>query len=53
VRYAVLIVCIISGKQVTENLVAANALSGVAIMWAGLGFLFLVVLVIYGRLMRN
>ena len=50
---AVLIVCIMSGKQVTENLGAANTLSGVAIMWAGLGFLFLVVLVIYGRLMRN
>jgi len=42
-----------SGKQVTENLGAANTLSGVAIMWAGLGFLSLVVLVIYGRLMRH
>ena len=50
---AVLIVCIMSGKHVTENLGAANTLSGVAMMWAGLGFLFLVVLVIYGHLMRN
>ncbi len=50
---AVLIICIMSGKQVTENLGAANMLSGVAIMWAGLGFLSLVVFAIYGHLMRN
>ncbi|UCF14167.1 MAG: LptF/LptG family permease [Phycisphaerales bacterium] len=50
---ALLIVCIMSGKQMTENLGAANTLSGVAMMWAGLGFLSLVVIVIYGYLMRN
>jgi lipopolysaccharide export LptBFGC system permease protein LptF len=50
---AVLIICIMSGKQVTENLGAAKMLSGVAIMWAGLVFLSLIVLVMYGRLMRN
>jgi hypothetical protein len=50
---AVLIVCIMSGKQMTENLGAAETLSGVAIMWAGLGFLSLVVIVIYGRLLRH
>lgn len=50
---AVLIVCIMSGKQMTENLGAANTLSGVAMMWTGLGFLSLVVLVIYGHLLRH
>jgi hypothetical protein len=42
-----------SGKQMTENLGAAETLSGVAIMWAGLGFLSLVVVVIYGHLLKH
>ena len=50
---AVLIVCIMSGKQLTENLGAAETVSGVTIMWAGLGFLSLLVAVIYGRLLRH
>ncbi len=50
---AVLIVCIMSGKQMTENLGAGNTLLGVAIMWGGLAFLALVVMVIYGRLLRH
>jgi len=50
---AVLIVCIMSGKQMTENLGAAETLSGVAIMWAGLVFLSLVVILIYGHLLRH
>jgi lipopolysaccharide export system permease protein len=49
---AVLIVCIMSGKQITENL-DTKAISGVAIMWMGLGILCLFALVIYRRLLRN
>jgi hypothetical protein len=49
---AVLIVCIMSGKQVIENL-SAQTVSGVAIMWAGLGFLFFLAVVIYGLLLKN
>ncbi len=49
---AVLIVCIMSGKQLTENL-NAQTVSGVAIMWAGLGFLCLFALGIYRHLLRN
>jgi hypothetical protein len=49
---AVLIVCIMSGKQITENL-TADTFSGVAMMWTGLGFLTLVTIVIYGWLLRN
>lgn len=49
---AVLIVCIMSGKQITENL-TADTFSGVAMMWTGLGFLSLVTVVIYGWLLRN
>ena len=50
---AVLIVCIMSGKQLTENLGAAKTFSGVTVMWAGLGFLCLLVFIIYGRLLRH
>jgi lipopolysaccharide export LptBFGC system permease protein LptF len=50
---AVLIVCIMSGKQLTENLGAAETVSGVTIMWAGLGFMSLLVAIIYGRLLRH
>jgi hypothetical protein len=49
---AVLIVCIMSGKQLTENL-NAQTVSGVAIMWAGLGILCLFTVAIYHRLLRN
>ena len=49
---AVLIVCIMSGKQITENL-TADTFSGVAMMWTGLGFLSVVTVVIYGWLLRN
>jgi len=48
---AVLIVCIMSGKQMTENL-GAQTVSGIALMWAGLGFLSLLTVVIYGRLLK-
>ncbi len=49
---AVLIVCIMSGKQVTENL-TAQTISGIAIMWTGLAFLSLLAVAIYGWLLRN
>jgi lipopolysaccharide export LptBFGC system permease protein LptF len=49
---AVLIVCIMSGKQLTENL-ETKTVSGVAIMWAGLGLLCLFAVAIYHRLLRN
>jgi lipopolysaccharide export LptBFGC system permease protein LptF len=49
---AVLIVCIMSGKQLTENL-NAQTVSGIAVMWMGLGFLALVALGIYARLLRH
>jgi len=49
---AVLIVCIMSGKQLTQNL-NAQTVSGVTLMWAGLGFLVLLTLGIYTRLLRH
>jgi len=49
---AVLIVCIMSGKQLTQNL-NAQTISGIAVMWMGLGFLALVTLGIYARLLRH
>jgi hypothetical protein len=50
---AVLIVCIMSGKQLTENIGAAETVSGVAVMWAGMGFLSLLVVMIYGWLLKH
>ena len=49
---AALIVCIMSGKQLTENL-GAQTVSGVSIMWAGLAVLFLFMVALYYHLMRN
>jgi len=48
----VLVVAIISGKHVTENL-GSQSISGIALMWAGLAFLSLLAAVIYHRLLRN
>ena len=48
----VLIVCIMSGKHITENLGAQN-ISGIALMWGGLVFLSLLAVVIYSRLLKN
>jgi lipopolysaccharide export LptBFGC system permease protein LptF len=48
----VLIVCIISG----ENLIKSNASgsnTGIAVIWAGLAFLLLLVLVIYRQLLKH
>jgi lipopolysaccharide export LptBFGC system permease protein LptF len=49
---AVLIVCLMSGKQITENLGSQNV-SGVSLMWGGLAFLLLLAVVIYGWLLKN
>ncbi len=49
---AVLIVCIMSGKQLTENPGSQN-ISGIALMWGGLAFLSLLAVVIYGRLLKH
>ncbi len=49
---AVLIVCIMSGKQLTENL-GAQMVSGIALMWVGLGFMSLLTVVIYHQFLKN
>ena len=49
---AVLIVCIMSGKNVAENLGSRNGL-GLALMWGGLGFLLALTIFVYRRLLRN
>ena len=49
---AVLIVCIMSGKNVTENLGSQNV-SGIVLMWGGLAFLSLLAVVIYCRLLKH
>jgi len=48
----VLIVAIISGKHVTEN-VGSQGVSGILVMWAGLAFLILLTAGIYSRLLRR
>ena len=49
---AILIVCIMGGKNLTKNL-SSQGISGIALMWAGLAFLSLLALVIYRRLLKN
>jgi lipopolysaccharide export LptBFGC system permease protein LptF len=49
---AVLIVCIMSGKNLIKN-PGSESITGVAVMWAGLVFLLLLVLVIYRHLLKN
>ena len=49
---AVLIVCIMCGKNITENL-GSQGVSGIVLMWIGLGFLSLLAAVIYYWLLRN
>jgi len=49
---AVLIVAIISGKHVTENM-TAQGVSGIAVMWAGLASLTVLAAWIYARLSRR
>jgi hypothetical protein len=50
---AVLIVAIISGRQVAGNTRWGEATPGVLIMWAGLAFLLLITAAIYTRLIRH
>jgi lipopolysaccharide export LptBFGC system permease protein LptF len=52
---AVLIVCIMSGKQIVENPGAAQQTgsAGMILMWAGLVILSLLAVVIYRRLTKN
>ena len=49
---ALLIVAIISGKHITEN-VGSQAVSGILIMWAGLALLVLLAALLYGVLRRH
>jgi lipopolysaccharide export system permease protein len=49
---AVLIICIMSGKQLTENL-GAQTISGITLMWAGLGFMSVLTVVIYHHFLKN
>ena len=48
---AALIVCIMSGRQITENISSQN-ISGIALMWAGLAFLSLLAAGLYHRLLK-
>jgi lipopolysaccharide export LptBFGC system permease protein LptF len=50
---AVLVVCIMSGKHITKNLGAQQTVSGVTLMWMGLGFLCLLAVILYSRLLRR
>jgi len=47
-----LIVCIMSGKHITENL-GSQSISGIVLMWAGLVVLSLLAVVIYHKLLKN
>ena len=49
---AVLIVCIMSGKNVAENL-GSNIEMGIIVMWAGVGFLATLTALVYHRLLRT
>jgi hypothetical protein len=49
---AVLIVCIISGKHITENL-GSQAISGILLTWGGLAVLTMMMVVMYRRLLRH
>jgi len=46
-----LIVCIMSGKHITENL-GSQSISGIVVMWAGLVLLSLLAVAIYHRLLK-
>lgn len=49
----VLLVAIISGKHIQENIGSSQAISGLGLMWAGLGVLFIMALGLYRRLLRH
>jgi len=49
---AALIVCIMCGKNITENL-GSKGVSGIVLVWSGLGVLLLLAGIIYYRLAKN
>jgi hypothetical protein len=49
---ALLIVCIMSGKNLIKSH-SSESITGIALMWAGLAFLLLLVLVIYRHLLKH
>jgi lipopolysaccharide export LptBFGC system permease protein LptF len=49
---ALLIICIMSGKHITDNPASQN-ISGILLMWSGLAFLALLAVVIYSWLLKN
>jgi hypothetical protein len=49
---AVLVICIMSGKNIAENL-GAQSISGVMLMWGGLVFLCVLAFGIHLKLARN
>ena len=49
---AVLIVCIMSGKNLIKSH-GSESITGIALMWAGVAFLLFLVVVIYRRLLKN
>ncbi|HUT45426.1 MAG TPA: LptF/LptG family permease [Sedimentisphaerales bacterium] len=49
---AVLIVCMMSGKNLIKSQ-GLGSVTGIALMWAGLVFLILLVIAIYHRLLKN
>jgi lipopolysaccharide export LptBFGC system permease protein LptF len=49
---AILVVCIMSGKQLAENL-GAQSVSGITIMWTGLAALVLLSMTLYYYLVKN
>jgi lipopolysaccharide export LptBFGC system permease protein LptF len=52
IPFAVLIIGILSGKNITTNL-GAEALSGILLMWGALLILVILVLAIYRKLLKN
>lgn len=49
---AVLVICIMTGKNITKN-PGAQAGSGIVLMWAGLALLSLLAVLIYRKLLKN
>ena len=50
---AILIICIMMGKNISNNRVAASGMSGIALMWAGLAILVVLTFLIYRKLLKN
>ena len=48
----ILVVAIISGKQITEN-PGSQTVLGIIIIWAGLAILIAIMMVLYRKLMKN